>query len=98
MAGFPADNILIDPTPLGASSGEWSVCLPPYIAEKMKVQFPNSTILFGPGYDFSLYSCADGLIKERGIDNTLQHNPIDNGILKVFEWLGDKRVYLMKRD
>ncbi|MEM2127760.1 MAG: hypothetical protein QXH67_06025, partial [Candidatus Bathyarchaeia archaeon] len=97
MAGFPTYIILIDPTPLGASSGEWSICLPPYIAEKMKAQFTNSTMLFGPGYDFGLFSCADGLIRERGIDNTTQHNPIDNGILKVFQWLGDKKVYLMKR-
>ncbi|MEM3005593.1 MAG: hypothetical protein QXJ79_02635, partial [Candidatus Bathyarchaeia archaeon] len=58
-------------------------------------EFPNSNILFGPGYTFGLFSCADGLVKERGIDD--RYKPIDNGITKVFQWVDDKRVYLMKR-
>ncbi|MEM2050547.1 MAG: hypothetical protein QXZ66_01845 [Thermoproteota archaeon] len=66
------------------------------MVEAMKREFPNSNILFGPGYTFGLFSCGDGLIKERGIDDL--HKPIENGITKVWQWLGDKRVYLMKRD
>ncbi|MEM2981208.1 MAG: hypothetical protein QW385_07605 [Thermoproteota archaeon] len=96
MAGFPNYCLVISPTPLGASGIEWAVALPPHMVEAMKREFPNSNILFGPGYTFGLFSCADGLIKERGIDDL--YKPIENGITKVFQWLGDKRVYLMKRD
>ncbi len=96
MAGFPNYCLVISPTPLGASGIEWAVALPPYMVEAMKREFPNSNILFGPGYTFGLFSCADGLIKERGIDDL--HKPIENGITKVWQWIGDKRVYLMKRD
>ncbi|MBO3840119.1 MAG: hypothetical protein JTT17_04710 [Candidatus Brockarchaeota archaeon] len=96
MAGFPNYCLVISPTPLGASGIEWAVALPPYMVEAMKREFPNSNILFGPGYTFGLFSCADGLIKERGIDDL--YKPIENGITKVWQWIGDKRVYLMKRD
>jgi len=96
MTGFPTNFILIDPTPSGAATGEWAVSLPSYVAKGMKEQFLNSNILLGPGYSFGLYSCGDGLVKERGISNNNQ--TIDNGILKVWEWTGDKKVYLMKRD
>ncbi|MBO3840763.1 MAG: hypothetical protein JTT17_08130 [Candidatus Brockarchaeota archaeon] len=96
MAGFPNYCLVISPTPLGASGIEWAVALPPHMVEAMKREFPNSNILFGPGYTFGLFSCADGLIKERGIDDL--HKPIENGITKVWQWIGDKRVYLMKRD
>jgi len=75
---------------------EWSISLPYPTVESMKKHFPNSNILLGPGYTFGLYSCGDGLIKERGIDDL--HRPIENGITEVFKWVGEERVYLMKRD
>ena len=84
-----------DPLPLG-TGGEWSVCLPFHIVKGMKEEFPNANILIDTGYVFGLYSCGDGLIKERGID--IYHNPIRNGIMRVYYVLGDKKVYLMKRD
>jgi len=95
MFGFPTYGLGINPLPLG-TIGEWTVSLPPHVAKGMKEQFLNSNILLGPGYSFGLYSCGDGLVKERGISNNNQ--TIDNGILKVWEWTGDKKVYLMKRD
>jgi len=52
--------------------------------------------LTGSGNTFGLYSMGDGLIKERGID--VHHNPIDYGITEVCEGIGDRIVYLMKRD
>lgn len=84
MAGFPVNHINIEPTPLGASSGEPAVGLPLYIAESMKKEFPNSHILFGPGDTFGLYSSGDGLIKD--------------GIKEVYVLLGDENIYLMKKD
>lgn len=94
--GFPTDLTMINPAPLGAGGVEWCVSLPLPIANSLKQQFPNSNILLGPGYTFGLFSSGDGLIKERGLDEF--HKPIENGITKVFQWVGDKRVYLMKRD
>ncbi len=94
--GFPANHMIIKPAPLGAGSGEWSVSLPQYVVNNLSNQFPDSRILIGPGNTLGLYSCGDGLIKERGIDD--QHNPIDRGILEVWEWIGMEKVYLMKRD
>ena len=96
MFGFPTDLTIISPAPLGAGGSEWSISLPYPIVESMEKNFPDSNILIGPGYTFGLYSCGDGLIKERGIDDL--HKPIENGITKVFKWIGEKRVYLMKRD
>ena len=96
MAGYPVSHIIIDPTPLGVSGSEWAVSLPQYVVNEMKENFVNQKILIGPGNIFGLYSCGDGLIKERGIDDL--HNPINYGITKVWEWVGDKKVYLMKRD
>ncbi|MCD6538986.1 hypothetical protein J7L18_10340 [Candidatus Bathyarchaeota archaeon] len=63
--------------------------------------------MIGPGNTFGLYSCADGLIKERGID--VYHNPINDGIKEVSSIVGVRvkgfgglfhaiEVYLMKRD
>ena len=98
MAGFPANYLIINPTPLGASQREFSVNLPPYVARTMQKQFQGSNILLGSGYDFGLFSCGDGLVKERGIDDTLLGKPIDNGILEVFKRIGNNRAYLMKRD
>ncbi|MEM3907551.1 MAG: hypothetical protein QXZ17_11940 [Nitrososphaerota archaeon] len=95
MAGFPAGGLGIDPLPLG-TCGEWTVGLPPYIVNKMHEAFPASNILLAPGYMFGLYSCADGLIKERGID--VHHKPITDGIKEVYTRVGDKFIYLMKRD
>ncbi|MEM2889463.1 MAG: hypothetical protein QXR42_08360, partial [Candidatus Bathyarchaeia archaeon] len=95
MYGFPAGGLGIDPIPLGAC-GEWTVGLPPYVVNKMRESFPDSNILFAPGYMFGLMSCGDGLIKERGID--VFYKPIDNGILEVFDALDGKFIYLMKRD
>jgi len=95
MSGFPTWGMVPDPLPLG-TGGEWSVCLPFHIVKGMKEEFPNANILIDTGYVFGLYSCGDSLIKERGID--IYHNPIRNGIMRVYYVLGDKKVYLMKRD
>jgi len=100
MFGFPTYGLGINPLPLG-TIGEWTVSLPPHVAKGMKEQFSNSNILLGPSYSFGLYSCGDGLVKERGID--IYHNPIKDGIKEVYEVLispsaGGKLIYLMKRD
>jgi len=84
MIGFPTDLINIEPTPEGASPVEWAVGLPPYIVEGMENNFPNENILYGPGYTFGLHSCEDGLIK----DNQTE----------AYVMMGDKSVYLLKRD
>jgi hypothetical protein len=96
MFGFSVSHINIEPTPLGAANREWAVGLPPYIVKSINENFPNTCILFGPGYTFGLYSMGDGLLKERGIDS--YHNPITNGIKEVYTMFGDKSIYLMKRD
>lgn len=75
---------------------EWSVSLPYNIVNSMRAQFSNSKILLDPGCTFGLHSCAEGLMKERGID--VYHKPIGNGITKVWQWVGEEKVYLMKRD
>jgi len=95
MAGFPTSVVGIKPAPLGSGGVEWAVGLPPYIIDRMKREFPNSNILFGPGYTFGLFSCGDGLVKERGIDE--HHKPIENGITRVFERI-EELIYFMKRD
>jgi len=59
---------------------QWSVCLPFHIVKGMKEEFQNASILIDTGYGFGLYSCGDGLIKERGID--ICYNPISNGIMR----------------
>jgi len=46
----------------------------------MKEEFQNASVLIDTGYGFGLYSCGDGLIKERGID--ICYNPISNGIMR----------------
>jgi len=84
MAGFPTIHINIEPTPSGAPNREWAINLPPFIVEKLYQEFPNAKVLFGPGYSFGLYSCEDGLL--------------DDGIKKVLIMLGNKTVYLMKKD
>jgi len=96
MFGFPTSLVVIDPTPSGASGSEWTISLPPYVAEGLKKKFPEQNIYFDPEYGIGLYSCGDGLIKERGIDSTNQ--PINHGVLIAFRWEGNKRVYIMKRD
>lgn len=95
MTGFPTSGLGINPLPLG-TIGEWTVGLPPYVVKTMKKHFPNANILIAPGYLFGLYSCGDGLVKERGID--IYHKPIDKGILEVYDTLGYQLIYLMKRD
>ncbi|MEM3605957.1 MAG: hypothetical protein QXQ04_09310 [Candidatus Bathyarchaeia archaeon] len=95
MFGFPNSLVLINPEPLGSGGREWSVSLPLYIIKSMREQFPNTNILFGPGYTFGLYSCGDGLIKERGID--VYHQPITDGIKEVYDFILYEPVYLMKK-
>ena len=95
MAGYPVTHINISPTPAGAANREWAVGLPPYIVKAMSENFPSMHILFGPGYTFGLYSCGDGLIKERG---SAYPKPITNGIEEIYIMFGDKLIYLMKRD
>jgi hypothetical protein len=47
---------------VGTSSGEWAVCLPDHIAEKLKDK--NEDIVLGYGNYFGLYSLKDGLLKD----------------------------------
>jgi len=107
MSGYPVDHIHIYPEPFGAGNTEWAVSLPQYIVDRMKKNFADKKILIGPGNTFGLYSCADGLIKERGID--VYQNPIDDGIKEVSSIVGVGvkgcsdlfhaiEAYLMKRD
>jgi len=107
MSGYPVDHIHIYPEPFGAGNTEWAVSLPQYIVDGMKKNFADKKILIGPGNTFGLYSCADGLIKERGID--VYQNPIDDGIKEVSSIVGVGvkgcsdlfhaiEAYLMKRD
>ncbi|MCD6537904.1 hypothetical protein J7L18_04765 [Candidatus Bathyarchaeota archaeon] len=95
MSGYPVSHINISPTPVGAANREWAVGLPPYIVRAIGKNFSNMRILFGPGYTFGLYSCGDGLIKERG---PAYPKPITNGIEEAYIMFGDKLIYLMKRN
>jgi len=95
MAGYPVSHINIDPTPAGSANREWAVGLPPYIVKAIGKNFSNMRILFGPGCTFGLYSCADGLMKERG---PAYPKPITNGIEEAYIMIGDKLIYLMKRN
>jgi hypothetical protein len=47
---------------VGTKIGEWAVCLPDHIAEKLKDK--NEDIVLGYGNYFGLYSLKDGLLKD----------------------------------
>jgi hypothetical protein len=47
---------------VGTPMGEWAVCLPDHIAEKLKDK--NEDIVLGYGNYFGLYSFKDGLLKD----------------------------------
>ena len=49
----------------------------------LKEEFPNATLLVGPGNQIGLYSCGDGLIKD--------------GITEVCLFPTSEKVYLMNR-
>jgi len=80
--GYPNNHIIIDPAPLGAGGSEWAVSLPQYVVNGLLENFPNAKILIGPGNTLGLYSCGDGLIKDKVKD--------------VWEWIDLNKVYLMK--
>jgi len=61
--GFPVYFVNIEPVFRGASSYEWVVSLPDFVAEKFKSNFGDK-IIIGPANGFGLYLCKDGLLRD----------------------------------
>jgi hypothetical protein len=83
MAGFPVCHVNIDPTPLGAANREWTIGLPPHVADSLTKNFPDAKVLFGPGYTFGLYNSDENSLAKDGVNT-------------AYVFLGDSSIYLKK--
>jgi len=85
MAGFPNSRLCIDRYPPGAPGSESAVCIPTYVVIEVKKEHPSLNIYFAPANGFGMYALGDFLVE-------------DYNIQRIWEWLGDQKVYTMKRD